>query len=310
MTKIQFLQEFIAVILRLTMIPMIVRDVFQRNKVTILLYHKIGASLFERHLNYLLKHYSIISLDEFIQAKNQNNMNVLPTRSIVITFDDGAKVNHTLQDLMQKYNVPATFFVCSDILGTNHHFWFSYEDKIKKNLKTIADNERLRLLSQIGFNETKDYDAAEALSCAEISDLLNVGISIQSHTLSHPILPMCDDSKAEVEISKSKIDLEKKFGIKVDYFSYPNGDYLPRDVDICRRSGYLAAATMDPGFNDIHTDVYKLKRMSICDNASVNQLIVKSSGVWGFYKGLFKLPGYRKFESLFDRGLRTGCQGN
>ncbi len=271
------------------MIPIVIREVFQKKKVTIILYHSIPARLFEKHLQYLLKRYSIISLEEFIKAKNQNNMKKLPTKPIIITFDDGAKINHMLQEILQRYNVPVTIFVCSDILGTNHHFWFSYRDKLKADLKTIADTERLKLLSQVGFDEQKDYDTAEALSEAEIADLLNVGVSIQSHTLTHPILPMCDDLKAEIEITKSKIDLEKKFGIKVDYFSYPNGDYLPRDIDICKRAGYIAAITLDLGFNDIDTDIYKLRRISIYDNSSVNQLIVRTTGVWGFVKRMFKI---------------------
>jgi len=289
MTKLQILQELIALVLRVTMIPIIVREVFQRNRVTIILYHRIPAQLFEKHLQYLSKRYSIISLEEFIKAKNQNNMKKLPTKPIIITFDDGAKSNHMLQEVLQKYNVPVTLFVCSDILGTNHHFWFSYLDKLKMDLTTVTDTKRLKLLSQVGFDEKKDYDTTEALSEAEIADLLNVGASIQSHTLTHPILPMCDDLKAENEITKSKIDLEKKFGIKVDYFSYPNGDYLPRDIEICKRAGYLAAVTLDLGFNDIDTDVYKLRRISIYDNASVNQLIVRTTGIWNFAKRMFKL---------------------
>jgi peptidoglycan/xylan/chitin deacetylase (PgdA/CDA1 family) len=288
MTRLQILQELIALLLRATMIPVIMREVFQRNKVTIILYHRIPARLFEKHLQYLLKRYSIISLEEFTKAKKRGNMKKLPAKPIIITFDDGAKMNRELQEVLQRYIVPVTIFVCSDIVGTNRHFWFSYRNKIKKDLKTIADTERLKLLSQVGFDEKRDYDTSEALSEEEIADLINVGVSIQSHTLTHPILPMCDDLKAEIEITKSKFDLEKKFGIKVDYFSYPNGNYLPRDIDICERSGYLAAVTVDLGFNDINTNLYKLKRISIYDNASVNQLIVRATGVWSFVKRIFK----------------------
>jgi peptidoglycan/xylan/chitin deacetylase (PgdA/CDA1 family) len=134
----------------------------------------------------------------------------------------------------------------------------------------------------MGFDEREDYDDAEALSEAEIADLISIGVSIQSHTLTHPILPMCDDSKAEAEITQSKTNLEEKFGIKVDYFSYPNGDYCPRDLDICKKAGYLCSVTVDLGFNDINTDIYKLKRISIYDKASVNQLAVRATGVWGY----------------------------
>lgn len=248
---LRILQEFIALVLRATMLPIIVREVFQRRKVTIILYHKISASLFERHLNYLSTRYSIISLGEFIKARAERDMKKLPAKPIVITFDDGAKVNYTLKQVIQQYKVPVTMFLCSDMVGTNHN--------------------------------------AGALSKAEVADLIRIGVSIQSHTLTHPILPMCDDLKAETEIAKSKTDLERKFGIKVDYFAYPNGDYCPRDVNICQEAGYLAGVTVDLGFNDMDTDVYRLKRICIFDNASVSQLIVRASGVWGFVKQALKL---------------------
>ena len=245
-TGLHILQEFTALALRATMVPIIVREVFQRRKVTIILYHKISASLFERHLKYLSKRYSIISLGEFIKAREERDMRKLPAKSIVITLDDGAKVNYTLKQVIQQYEVPVTMFLCSVILGANHN--------------------------------------AGALSEAEVADLISIGVSIQSHTLTHAILPICDDLKAETEIAKSKTDLEQKFGIKVDYLSYPNGDYCPRDINICQEAGYLAGVTVDLGFNDMDTDVYRIKRICIFDNASVNQLIVRATGVWGFIK--------------------------
>lgn len=215
-------------------------------------------------------------------------MRKLPVKPIIITFDDGAKDNYTLKQVIQQYNVPVAMFVCSDIVGTNRHYWFRHGDKLKTDLTKVKDAERLRLLEGVGFDEKKDYDYAEALSEAEIADLINIGVGIQSHTLTHPILPMCDDLKAEIEIAKSKTNLEEKFGIKVDYFSYPDGDYCQRDIDICRKAGYLAGVTIDLGFNDLNTDIYRLKRICINDNASVNQLAVRATGVWHFVKHLFE----------------------
>lgn len=288
MTRLQTIQEMIALLLRVTMLPVIIREVFQKNKVTIIVYHRIPANLFENHVRYLTKRYSVIPLDELIKAKYKGSTATLPVKSLVITFDDGARINYTLQNIIKKYQIPVTMFVCSDILGTNRHFWFSYRNKIKTNLKLIPDIERIKLLSQVGFDEKRDYEEPQTLSMQETYDLLTSGVSIQSHTLSHPILPMCDDTKAETEINKSRTDLENNFGIRVNCIAYPNGNYLPRDIDLCKKSGYLAAVTMDSGFNDRDTDIYKLKRISIPDNANINQLAVRSSGVWDFFKGILK----------------------
>lgn len=288
MKGIKPVQETIALLLRATLLPVIIREFFQVNRVTIIAYHRISAKLFESHMRYLIKNYSIISLEEFIKAKYKKHPERLPSKPIVITIDDGAKSNYALKYVLRKYEIPVTIFVCSDIVGTSRHFWFSHRDEVKTDLKVVPDTERLKLLSQVGFDEQKDYGAPETLSKEQLHELLDSGVSIQSHTLTHPILPMCDDLKAEKEISKSRADLENRFGAPVVCFAYPNGDYLPRDVHYCKRAGYLAAVTMEAGFNDINTDVYRLKRISICDNASINQLAVRACGLWDFLKGILR----------------------
>lgn len=295
MTKIRFLQQMIALGFRVTMAPTIVRETIQRRKVTILAYHRISAPLFEKHVRYLARRYSIISLDTFVKAKRSANIAALPVKPLVITFDDGAKDNHSLREILLRHKVPATFFVCSEIVGSTRQFWFNHMEKAKTNLKTIADVERLRRLSEIGFDERRECNTREALSEADVLDLLSAGASIQSHTLTHPILPMCDDSKAEAEIARSRLALEDRFGIKVNSLAYPNGDYTQRDMGICEKSGYLAALTMEWGFNDNTTDIFRLKRMSIGDHAGINELSAKATGVWGFAKRIFDiLRGYRR----------------
>lgn len=305
MTKVQLIQEITAFLLQITLLPIIVRELFQRKKITIIVYHRIQTESFEKHLQYLVKRYSIISLEDFIKAKYQDRMDALPAKSLVITFDDGAKTNCTLRSVIEKYHIPITIFVCSDILGTNRHFWFNYRNKVKTNLKTVPDTERVKLLSQVGYIEKRNYETPEALSKQDVYDLLDSGASIQSHTLTHPVLPMCDDLKAETEITKSRNDLENNFGIKVNCLAYPNGDYLPRDINCCKKAGYLAAVTMDPGFNGIDTDIYKLKRISIPDNASINQLTVRASGIWGFFKQILK-PRVLQTRHHRSLSLKTG----
>ena len=294
MTKLRLFQEFIAIMLRGTLLPVLAREVIQKNKVTIITYHQVEAPLFEKHLLYLLKRYSIIALDDFIRAWYRRNLKVLPARSLIITFDDGARTNHSLKETLQKYHVPATIFACAGIIGTNRHFWFTYRKRVQANIKRISDFERLQQLEKIGFKEFNEYDNAQALSDEEALELLKAGVSIQSHTLTHPILPNCDDVKAEKEISLSKSSLQRKFGMPVICLAFPNGDYSPRDIGFCRKTGYLAAVTMDPGFNDGHSDIYKLKRISIHDQASVNQLAVRASGVWGFARQMLlnSRPGF------------------
>ena len=47
----------------------------------------IRADRFETQLNYLRRHYNVISLAKFLEARRDNKP--LPERSVVLTFDDG-----------------------------------------------------------------------------------------------------------------------------------------------------------------------------------------------------------------------------
>jgi len=294
--KVDILREIMALLLRATMIPLIIREVFQKRKVTIILYHRIRAPLFREHLAYLSKHYSIVSLDEFILAKNTADMKSLPHKSLVITFDDGAKETYMLRDAMREYTVPITMFLCSELVGTKRHFWWNHDEKISVDLKKVEDSQRLKLLWEVGYDDKREYGTPQVLSNIEVVDLIHLGVGIQSHGLTHAILPRCDDTKAEVEITKSKADLKGKFGININYFSYPNGDYCLRDIDICKKAGYIAGITTDLGFNDIYTDIFRLKRICIYDNASVNQLPVRATGVWGFAQRIFEKSRHLRGE--------------
>ena len=61
---------------------------------------------------------------------------------------------------------------------------------------------------------------------------------------------------------------------------------------MAQEAGYECAITVDPGFNSQNTDLFKLKRLSIKDDADVNELIVKASGLWAYTK---KLLGHQNY---------------
>ena len=122
-------------------------------------------------------------------------------------------------------------------------------------------------------------------------------INMQSHTLFHPILPKCDSNEAKKEIFKSKEILENEYDLNINAISYPNGDYSDRDINFSKDAGYKCGITVDYGFNTKHTDLYRLKRLSVNDTDNIDELIVKASGFWAFLKtrnGRYQKYGYAK----------------
>ncbi len=272
-------------ILRYLGLAKLFRFLFQRDKVTIVLLHDINKKSADLIFNYLSKSYNIISLECFLEAYKKRDLSSLPKYSMIITFDDGHKGNYEILDEIKKYNTPVTIFLCAGIVNTKRHFWFLHKNTILPiaKLKRVDNKERLELLRKDGFIQEKEYESREALTKEEIKKMQEY-VNMQSHTMFHPILPMCSNKEADFEISKSKELLEKEFGCNIDTISYPNGDYSDRDIALAKEAGYECGITVDYGFNDLKSDIFRLKRISLNDTDNIDELIVKASGLWAFLK--------------------------
>ena len=138
-------------------------------------------------------------------------------------------------------------------------------------------------MESLGFAENKEFQDRAILNLEEINEIKEF-INFQSHTLFHPILPNCSDDKSYNELLIPKRELENIIGINVDAIAYPDGKYSLRDIENVKNAGYKCGLTNDYGFNTIYTDPYTLKRIPIDDDASVHEIIVKTSGFYDFIK--------------------------
>ena len=272
--------------LRYTGLPFLTRELIQRRKVTILLFHDIRLEDAEKSFSFLKKKYNIIGLNDFIEAVEYKTS--LPPKAAILTFDDGHLGNFKLVPLFKKLNIPVTIFLCSSVVNTNREFWFNYKNlPIGKNsLKIKSNRERLEILKKAGFDPLKELEKPSGLQKVHIEAMKEM-VNFQSHTMFHPILPNCTNEEATQEIKQSKTDLEKNFGLNINAFSYPNGDYSIRDEIIVKDSGYKCAITVDCGYNNLESDLFRLKRLSVNDTGDINELSVKASGLWAILKNKF-----------------------
>lgn len=268
------------------------REMVQRRKVTFLLFHDMKAADAERNFAYLKRHYNIISLNDYLDAVHHGKR--LPNKAVVITFDDGHASNYTLLPIIKRMQIPVTIFLCSSIVGTHRHFWFRHSTEIKPQveaLKKIPNEQRLERLRQYGFAQEQEYDEIQALSKEQIEEM-SPWVNFQSHTCFHPILPQCDDDTAEKETEESKRQLEETFGLTINALSYPNGDYSERDIRLAQEAEYECGITVDSGYNDTMSDLFRLKRFSVNDAENTTELMVKASGCYALLKHRFHKPSY------------------
>ena len=283
------LNKFVFHLIRATLLPFLVREIFQRKRVTIVVYHAIDPATADLHFKLLKSKYNIISLKDYVSAKRSGAIDNLPAKSLIITFDDGDRSNHQLIPLFEKYNIAPTVFLCGGIADTNRHFWWKNvgDDSKRQYLKKVSDENRLEILAKCGFEEKREFDDRQALSKDEIEEMKRI-VDFQSHTLSHPILPKCSDKKAIEEITQGGKILERNFGLDIYAIAFPNGDYSDREIAIAKKASYECALTLDLGFNSQDTDLFRLRRICISDDAHVSELLVKASGLWDYMKNYLK----------------------
>lgn len=260
-------------------LPSLFRAFFQSNRITVLTYHDISPEIADKHFSYLKKKYKIIPLQLFIDALLNKTIEKLPKKSIVIVFDDGHRSNYEILPILKKHDIPVTIFLNTGIVNTSRHYWFKFDQSkyCLEYLKKIPTKEKLNLLKALGFDQRKEFKIRQSLSRNEIIEM-SKWVDMQSHTVYHPCLPQCTDEEAEFEIFQSKKDIEMDYGFKINAIAYPNGDYTEREIQLCKKAGYLIALTTELGYNTNKTDPFKIKRLDSNDTEDMNEFIVKSSG--------------------------------
>lgn len=267
-----FLKNIVATLICLLGIHILIRECLCRNRVAILMYHDAKSAVFARHIAYLLRHYTVISLDTLVSAIHQKDFSRIPAKSVVITIDDGHADNIKLLPLFKQYRICPTLFVCTQIVDTHRHFWFKVDGQSKaerEKLKRLPNVERLAFLKHTAdFEPEKTYPERQALNIAEMKEMI-ADVDFQPHTQFHPILPHCTEAECRQEILGSKLDLEKLLDIECSHFSYPNGDYTEREIEIVKTAGFRSARTTDIGWNTQKTAPYQLKTVPIADDAGL-----------------------------------------
>jgi peptidoglycan/xylan/chitin deacetylase (PgdA/CDA1 family) len=242
-------------------------------KAIILLYHQVINTEYDPHklavspgnflvqMQYLKKNYNIISLDKLASYLKQRKV---PGKSVVITFDDGYVDNYLYaRPILEKLEIPATFFIVTSHVNTNRLFWWDrlariFHPERKLPALTLKINKinftyklsnpykrkqafgyicgLLRYSSPQVIDRTISYlerwaklDGKEdslyrAMNEEELKKMAqNRLFRIGAHTHQHSQLSQQTLALQRREIKKSKQGLEKIIQNPVNLFSYPYG---------------------------------------------------------------------------------------
>lgn len=182
----------------------------------VLYYHAVNdkyRSVFARQMDDLIKYAKPIRADNNKPLESGVNY-------VAVTFDDAfqSMVINALPELIQR-KIPFTIFVPTGYLG-RHPKWTKdsiYEDRYE--IVMTAD---------------------------QLRELPSNYVSIGSHTVMHPILPLLKEDEARRELYESRHELESILGWDTKLFSFPYGEYNQKLIEWARQAGYKRVFTILP----------------------------------------------------------------
>lgn len=122
----------------------------------------------------------------------------------------------------------------------------------------------LRALRWPGVLNLKVDAMSSALSLPpwRVLRMLAAGWEVDAHSLTHPDLTRLDDAEIWHQVYGSRLELQQRFHIPVDFFCYPAGRYDARVVNAVELAGYLGATTTTYGLARSQ-ELYTMSRIRI-----------------------------------------------
>lgn len=215
--------------------------IYNSQSIPVLYYHSIsyekGNELripkekFRQQMQYLKDNgYITLTLDEFYSFLVNNSP--VPTKSVIITFDDGYKDNYeNAFPVLKEFGFKATIFV----------------------ITSTIDNEK------------------NFLTSTELKQMQNNGIDIESHTVNHDKLCNLTYDNQVKTLKDSKEFLEKLLHKDVKYIAYPYGKWNEDTLKAVKSVGYDMAFTTIGGWSNKSQGLYTLDRVYVSSNHGIDE---------------------------------------
>jgi peptidoglycan/xylan/chitin deacetylase (PgdA/CDA1 family) len=97
----------------------------------------------------------------------------------------------------------------------------------------------------------------------QLREMSEQGMSVQSHSCTHPFMSQCTPSELKAELYQSKVVIEQSLGETVEVFAVPGGDWSEPCLLAAKECGYRAVCTSKPGINAGQLELDELERLSI-----------------------------------------------
>ena len=237
----------------------------------------VSEELFKDSFAFFKQHYHFVSLSEVEESLRGRHR--LPTRPLLLTFDDGWADNFDyVYPILKKENIPALIFVAAGAVDRKRPFW---REAIVMALKAgYLSTEKCRALAEKAdrhvardvysavdlvaalsssdeerreqwLEEAGVYDFLAAkyppfmLNAAQLRELSANKIAIGVHGYTHNPISIEANWAKELQASRTEIQTHLQ-GLAPDSFSFPHGRYDGALIKKALETGYRLLFTSDP----------------------------------------------------------------
>lgn len=241
----------------------------------------ISVDQFRKQMKLIKRSFNPISLSKLIELHEQG---ITPKHAVAVTFDDGYSdfADYAFPILLEE-KIPATLFITTGFVNGDVWLW---PDQVKYVIEstemrhpllipglkgllnvhdhpskswhqicdycmTIEDHKKLELIKNI-YSELKvelpdkPPSRYRPLNWKQLKEMVDQGLDVQSHSVSHPILTKVTVDQLDMEVALSRAHIYKNLGIDSQGFCYPNGqesDFNQVVIDALNKSGYKYGVT-------------------------------------------------------------------
>ncbi|HEY8469928.1 MAG TPA: polysaccharide deacetylase family protein [Longimicrobiales bacterium] len=244
---------------------------------------------FRAQLDQLVETHEVVPLDALLRPPDKP-----PRRPrVAITFDDAYRgaITCGVAELRAR-GLPATVFVAPAFIGGRSFWWDSLasgpeglDDELRSHALTAlrgVDSEIRRWAAEAGIAEATVPAHARAASEEELASALeHPGLSLGSHTWSHPNLVRIPAAELAAELELPLRWLRERFERVLPWLSYPYGMTSPAVEAAVARAGYVAALRVTGGLLPRgRTRPYALPRVNIPAGSSPRGFALRAAGLF------------------------------
>jgi len=213
---------------------------------------------------------------------------------VVITFDDAYRgaVTWGVEELARR-GLPATIFVAPEFVGGSSFWWDiladtkaprdQYVDFRIKALQCYRGVDRVirKHAARCGVVENRVDEYAVAANEAELQEAVAVpGITLGSHSWSHPDLTRLNDEELQQELQRPLQWLYDRFESVTPWLAYPYGRSSATVRNAVAEAGYTGALLVSGGWISPETcEPFEVPRLNVPSGMSQDGFALRIAGV-------------------------------